>query len=1049
MFSRILDKIAGNYNTKQIQALTPLVEQIHTRYNTYESYSDEEIKNLTIQFKQRYSEGTSLDDLLPESFAAVKQAAKRMCGQSFATKWSTAVWNMVHYDEQLIGGIVLHKWMIAEMKTWEGKTLVATLPVYLNALTGKGVHVVTVNDYLASRDAEWMWHLYQWLWLTIGCVTKSSPLKQRHEQYACDITYVENSELWFDYLRDNLVRTYASRNLLWRPLHYAIVDEIDSILIDEARTPLIISEPAQEATDKYGHYATLITSLTPCKVKKKVSKWLLHELIQEKTNEAEDTGDYYIDEKSKTASLSSYGIAKLERLLGVENLYRDIGFEEIHHIENALKAHAVFQRDKDYIVKDGEILIVDEHTGRTMPGRRYSEGLHQAIEAKEGVQIQKESKTLATITYQNFFKQYSKLAWMTGTAMTEAEEFSKIYNLEALEIPTHRPTIRVDRLDKVYFNQSAKWKFVTDYIQFAHDMGQPLLIWTSSIYTSEYVSQVLSRKNIVHAVLNAKQHEMEAQIVSNAGKYKSVVVATNMAWRGTDIKLDDGLNEKIASNYASWITDMIKKNTAISATVYSSTEYDLTISAISKEFWLTEDQTNQAVNGWLVYNGVSIKITINTKKKNNTDAYAIIRFSPDTNTKADTIEKDFHYGLLVLGTEKHDSRRIDNQLRGRSGRQWDPGISVFFVALDDLIMRKMGGERIQAMASMLLGKDEIEQIELNQSQFTSSIQRAQKQMEWSHFGIRKHLFEYDSVINTQREKIYGKRDAILASETSPENQQAFVEETITELKQYINDIIVKQVSDAEQIGQSVPELLAVISRELAISFDQWFVDSLTGTTQETITKIQDYIHTQFGQRIQGIQPQKMYAIFKEVYLHNLDVLWIAHIDDMQYLREKVSLMWYAQQDPLIVYKQQAFEKFQQLLYRFKFDTTASLTRIDFAKIQEQQVNIQVVNDDGASKKQYMDMLQKVAGSQEVTSMISDLKKQASTPKVYQDEDWVEVFEINDKHTNTPTIVVDTNTKKKLRPNDKVSVRYQDGSVKMQVKYKTVKDDIDQGKAQIF
>ncbi len=1048
MLDRIMQKLAGNYNQKQIQAVLPLVAQVNQWFEHYETLSDEDIKNNTQVFKDRIAAGETLDALLPEAFATVKQAAKRMCGQTFATKGDTAVWNMVHYDEQIIGGIILHKGMISEMKTGEGKTLVATLPVYLNALESKGVHVVTVNDYLASRDAEWMWHLYQWLGLTIWCVTKQTSLQKRREQYACDITYVENSELGFDYLRDNLVRVADKRNLIWRKLNYAIVDEIDSILIDEARTPLIISEAAAEATDKYVYYAQLIKSLVPCKSKKKVSKGLLHELIQEKNKDAdEDTGDYYIDEKSKTAQLSSYGIAKLEKLLQVENLYRDIWYEEIHHIENSLRAHAVYQKDKDYIIKEGEILIVDEHTGRTMPGRRYSEGLHQAIEAKEQVQVQKESRTLATITYQNFFKQYQKLSGMTGTALTEGEEFAKIYELEVLEIPTHKSTIRVDKTDRVYFNQNTKWKFVTNYIKFAHDMGQPILIGTSSIYTSELVSQILTQNTITHSVLNAKYHEMEAQIVSGAGKYKNVVVATNMAWRGTDIKLEDGLNEKIATNYARWIKDKLKHNEGVSAVVYSWIEYDLTIQAIMQECELSEEDINQAVKSGVIKNWLNLRIRINTKKKQNTDAYASILITPDTNPKAETIEQDLHYGLFVLGTEKHDSRRIDNQLRWRSGRQGDPGISMFLVALDDMIMRKMGGEKIQSVAAMLLGKDEIENLELRQSQFTKSIERAQVQMESSHFSTRKHLFEYDSVINTQRERIYAKSDAILASEASVENQTAFVEETITEIKEYIADVLAKQVADAQSLWQSTHDLLQVVGKELAVGFDAKAMQTLSQKSfEELLSPLQEYVIQSLEKNMQSLDKTKVYAIFKEVYLHNLDTLWIKHIDEMQYLREKVGLMGYAQQDPLVVYKQEAYDKFQALLYAFKFDTAAAIARIDFAKIKEQE-NIQITASQSKSEQQYLDMLQKVAGSAEVKQMMQDIKTEQKKPKVYQDDNGVEVFEMQDGWT--PAAVIDTNTKHKLRPNDKITVRYPDGSIKVDVKYKNIKEDIESGKATVI
>jgi len=1053
-----MKKMAWDYTGKELAKLWPIVEKINTYYDTYESLSDAEIQKKTDEFKERLTKWESLDDILPEAFAVVKQACRRLIGQEFTVKGEKVAWDMIPYDVQLLWGVILHKGIIAEMKTGEGKTLVATLPAYLNALEGKGVHVVTVNDYLASRDAEWMGYLYQRLGLTVGSVVKWVAIPDRREQYSRDIVYVENSELGFDYLRDNLVRSNKGRNLLRRKPNYAIIDEIDSILIDEARTPLIISEPAAAATDKYGYYAHLVKSLVASKNKKKVSKWLLHELVnktKETQKEEDDKWDYYIDEKAKTALLSSHGIAKLERLLKVENLYQDIGYEEIHHIENALKSQAVYHKDKEYIVRDGEILIVDEHTGRAMQGRRFSEWLHQAIEAKEGVKVNRESKTMATITYQNFFKQYAKLAGMTGTAVTEGEEFMKIYELEVLEVTTNKPIIRVDKHDKVYFNQRAKWKFVTDYIRFAHQIGQPILIGTSSIQTSELVSSILQKENIAHAVLNAKQHDREADIVANAGKLGSVMVATNMAWRGTDIKLEKWLNKVLATNYIKWIDQQLtgKDPQHVSAVVYSAIEYDHTIDALQEAWGLTEEQINQAAAGWLTHNGKSLKIIFNQKRKDNTDGYAeIICKSADAEAKT-TIEKDFHYGLFILGTEKHDSRRIDNQLRGRAGRQWDPGFSIFFVALDDEIMRKMWGEKIQGVASMLLKSDELENLELNQSQFTSSIVRAQKQMEGMHFSVRKHLFDYDSVIDKQRQRIYAKRDGILASEETPEGQEKFVQETLDELDTYITDIVVKQIEDAQAIGQDMPDMLAIISKELNVPFSSKKTEELVAMWWWELVKVlPKAISSYFHKQLKGLESDKLYAMFKEIYLYHLDKLRVEHIDMMQYLREKVALMGYAQQDPLTMYKKQAYEKFQTLLYRFKFETIASVTRVDFVKLQEQQPTI-TIQAGGQSQKEYLEALKKVAWSQELQNMVKDIKQEQTKPttKTYEDEDGFEVFEIDDKQTtdsrtqNTgAAVVIDTNVKKKLRPNDIVTVKYSDGKIVADTKYKKVKDDIEKG-----
>lgn len=1054
MFSWILDKLSWNYNEAEIQKLLPLVEKINRFDQEYTSLTDQEIKNKTPEFVTRLEKGESLDEILPEAFAVVKQACRRMVGQEFDVKGEKMTWDMIPYDVQLLGWIILHKWTIAEMKTGEGKTLVATLPAYLNALTKKGVHVVTVNDYLASRDAAWMGYLYQRLGLTVGCVVKWIPLQERKEQYERDITYVENSELGFDYLRDNLVKTGKGRNLLHRPLNYAIIDEIDSILIDEARTPLIISEPAQEATDKYTHYAKLVQSLIPSKVKKKVSKGLLHELINDdykkgKKEEEQDTGDYYIDEKSKTAQLSSKGIDRLEKLLKVNNLYEDIGYEEIHHIENALRAKAVYERDKDYIVQNGEVLIVDEHTGRAMQGRRFSQGLHQAIEAKEWVTINRESKTIATITYQNFFKQYTKLSGMTGTAVTEWEEFAKIYELEVLEVPTNKPVIRVDQQDRVYFNQQAKRNFVTKYIQFAHTMGQPILIGTSSINTSEYVSWLLQKINIPHVILNAKQHEREADIVSAAGKWGSVVVATNMAWRGTDIKLEKWLNIKIANNYVQWMHDTSEKQT-VSAVIYSDTEYNLTIDAISKKYGLTEETVNASLQDWTtVGDGRSMKIRINTKKKNNTDAFAEILIQSDTSK--DTVKQDLHYGLFILGTEKHDSRRIDNQLRWRAGRQGDPGFSIFFVALDDLIMRKMWGERIQSIAGMLMSKDELMTVELTQNQFTSSIQRAQKQMEWMHFGVRKQLFEYDSVINKQREKVYAQRDDILASEDDDEKKTAFVARAKEELETHIHDIIGQQITTAQTMDQSVEDLLDVLHKEMGIKFtDDLRTTFVKKEWEELAEEIPSLLIKQITAGMKKLDDEKLFIVFKDVYLHYLDRLWVDHIDEMQYLREKVALMWYAQQDPLLIYKKESYDKFQTLMYRFKFDSIAAIARVDYARLAEQeqaQLQLTVTGKNVAKQQDFVQRLQKAAWSKEFQNMVKEQSQTDPRQKFFEDEDGIEVFEVDGDKSDLrwSAQVIDTNTDRKLRPNDIVTVRYSDGKIVADTKYKKVKEDIDAGK----
>ncbi len=1023
MFSKLINLIAGDYNQKQLDKLRPIVKKINEVSSGFDALSDDQIKAKTQEFKIRLTQGETLDDILPEAFAAVKQACKRMVGSSVEVKWETLTRNMVPYDVQLLGWIILHKGIIAEMKTWEGKTLVAVMPVYLNALLGKWVHVVTVNDYLASRDAQWMWHVYAWLWLSAGCVTKTVPLQKRREEYGKDITYIENSELGFDYLRDNLVKSMKERSLIRRPLHYAIVDEIDSILIDEARTPLIISEPNAEATEKYLYYAQIAKWLTPCTEKKKVSKWLLQELLTEsKTGkDQEDDGDYYIDEKTKSASLSWKGITKLEQILKVENLYKDLGYEEIHHIENAVRAQAVYEKDKEYIVKDNEVLIVDEHTGRTMPGRRFSEGLHQAIEAKEGVKIQKESKTLATITYQNFFKQYTKLGGMTGTALTEGEEFEKIYELSVLDIPTNRSTIRVDRNDKVYYNESIKWKFVKQHIQFAHDIWQPILIGTANIATSEYVSRILEKDAITHYVLNAKFHEQEAHIVSQAGKYKSVVVATNMAGRGTDIKLEAWLNDKLADNYAKWIKkQVLTEKKWLSLAIYSSIEFELTMDGLRRELGMSDELIKQAENDRINHAGVSMKIKFNRTKKTPIESFVTLFFKPTDVEAKETIEQDFHYWLFILGTEKHESRRIDNQLRGRAGRQGDPGVSVFFVALDDLIMRKMWGERIQWVASMLLGKTELETLELTQKQFTNSIIRSQKQMEGWHFGTRKHLFDYDSVINKQRQAIYKKRDDILWSENDPELRRYLVEQIKLEIEENMADIVRQQILNAKTLWQSTAQFLRVMDKEFSLKIEHKQFQIFEEMTFDHLqVELSLFMLDQLKAKFVMMDVDRLYQIFKEVYLYHLDTLWIKHLDEMEYLRDKVGLMWYAQLDPLIVYKSEAFEKFQILLYRLKFDVTAYIAGIDFTMVQQQDQAQQVIMASSQSEAEYLKMLQKV--SSEVKEVKME-KPNAPEKMVYENTDGFEVFEVDDSNKPkwTPDVFdepVVPQPGDKARPND--------------------------------
>lgn len=1076
MIERIKKIFGLNYTEKEISKLRVIVNDINHFYNDYDKLTDEELKAKTEEFKDRVqNKWETLDSILPEAFAVVKQACKRMCGNTYDVKWENMTWDMIPYDVQLIWWIILHQGKIAEMKTWEWKTLVATLPVYLNALEWKWVHVVTVNDYLASRDAAWMWKLYERLGLTVWCVVKWVPIQARKWEYEKDITYVENSELWFDYLRDNLVKTMKQRVLTRRPLNYAIVDEIDSILIDEARTPLIISEAREEATEKYSYYAKIVQALKPCSGKKQVSKWFLYEIMNdEKKVENIEDWDYYIDEKTKTVALSGIGIKKLEWILWVENLYKDFGFDEIHHIENALRAKAVYEKDKEYIVKDWEVLIVDEHTGRTMPGRRFSEWLHQAIEAKEWVEIKRESQTMATITYQNFFKQFKKMAWMTGTAVTEWEEFSTIYNLDVLEVPTNKETIRVDCHDKVYFNQTAKRKFVKEAIKFYHEIWQPILIWTANIATSEYLSKILEKDSINHYVLNAKFHEQEAHIVSNWWKYKSVIVATNMAWRWTDIKLEKGLNDKLADNYINWTIKNIS-NRNIKLKIYSSIEFDLTIDAIKRITWMSDDDIKQAELNVIKNDKFNLVIKFNTKRKKKTDVFAELYLSNIEWLNVPTISKELQYGLFVIGTEKHESRRIDNQLRWRSGRQWDPWKSVFYVALDDLLMRKMWWEKIMWIASMLMSKEDLENLELTQKQFTGSIETAQKQIEARNFSIRKHLFDYDSVIDKQRHQIYAKRDEIIEAELDEDKKENFVNQTKHDLKNIVEMLVSMKIEEAKHLNQTPVEFLETFIKEFNITLDKqtantrenlWLNDLEQELTKTLTARLDEWFET--------LGNDRLYDVFRDIFLFHLDKLWISHIDEMQYLRDKVWFMWYAQQDPLIVYKRESFEKFQTLIYSYKVNTTSQILNLNFEAIKQQDEAVKfIIEKQKSGDKVFLEKLSKASGNLwEIIKIVQSEQNKIwnNTPKdkremIFEDEDWFEIFEIDDENDSTswtksewsnldPSTPSPENTttqsisSKKIRPNDKVTVKYLDGKIEYEVKYKKVKDDVESWKCSV-
>ena len=790
MILNFLTKVFGSKNEREIRRIAPLVDRINSLESDLKPLSDDALRNKTNEFRSRIENGEPLDDLLPEAFAVVREASVRTLG-------------MRHFDVQLIGGVVLHQGKIAEMKTGEGKTLAATLPAYLNALEGKGVHIVTVNDYLAKRDTEWMGTIYRFLGLSVGCILHGLDDHQRKQAYGSDITYGTNNEFGFDYLRDNM--KFTLDQVVQRELHYAIVDEVDSILIDEARTPLIISGPAEKSTSLYYDVNAIIPRLLKDR-------------------------DYTIDEKAKTVVLTEEGVARAEKLLGVENLYDPRNIETLHHINQALKAHTLFKRDVDYIVKDGEVIIVDEFTGRLMPGRRYSEGLHQALEAKENVKIENENQTLATITFQNYFRMYDKLAGMTGTADTEAAEFKKIYNLDVVVIPTNKPMIRIDYPDVIYKTKKEKYEAVLDEIEALYRKGQPVLVGTISIDVSESLSKKLARRGIPHEVLNAKNHEKEAQIIAMAGQKGAVTISTNMAGRGTDIVLGPGVTEL--------------------------------------------------------------------------------------------------GGLHILGTERHESRRIDNQLRGRSGRQGDPGSSRFYLALEDDLLRIFGGERMSSMMEKL-GMQEGEPIE--HKLISRAIENAQMKVEAHNFDIRKHLLEYDDVMNQQREVIYRhRREAMSQKDLKPAILDMIRERASVLAGIYADEKITPEEWGWKAIREAVFKQFHFLPEQLA-------ADTLeTADADGLATWIAEAALARYEQREAMIGSADMRQLERYVMLQTVDNLWKDHLLSMDHLKEGIGLRGYAQQNPLLIYKKEGFEMFQAMIERIQEETVGILFRIEIAEPQQLQ-----------------------------------------------------------------------------------------------------------------
>ena len=845
-------KLFKTYSEKEVKRVRPIVDKINSLEDEMSKLKDSELRAKTDYFKKQLQEGKTLDDILPEAFAVVREASKRVLG-------------MRHFDVQLIGGIILHQGRIAEMKTGEGKTLVATLPVYLNALEGQGVHVITVNDYLAKRDSEWMGKLYKFLGLSVGLVIAGMEPKEKQDAYNADITYGTNNEFGFDYLRDNMV-IYKDQ-LVQRGLHYAIIDEIDSILIDEARTPLIISGRANESSDLYKRADNFVSKLTP--------KVIIEEDVKD-FDQAEDNEkyDYIVDLKAKSASLTQKGIKKAEDFFGLDNFNDLENSSLVHHVNQALRAHGIMKKDIDYIVKDGEVLIVDEFTGRIMYGRRYNNGLHQAIEAKEHVKIADESKTLATITFQNLFRMYDKLSGMTGTAMTEEAEFQEIYNLDVVEIPTNKPMIRKDENDVIYKNENAKYRAIVESIKESHSKGQPVLVGTVSIEKSEKLSGLLRKEGIKHEVLNAKYHEKEAEIVAQAGKYGAVTIATNMAGRGTDIMLG-GNSEFLAKE------EMRKKKVSPELIEEANTYYetdDQEILEARKQFKKLVEKYDEQIK----------------------------------DEKEKVIEAG---GLKIIGTERHESRRIDNQLRGRSGRQGDIGESKFFIGLDDDLMKIFGGDAITKVYNTL-GADE--DMPIQSRIISNAVENAQKKVEGRNFSIRKNVLKYDDVMNAQREIIYKQRREVLDGEN--------INESIINMIEFVADSTPSMFIDPEDESLNIESLNAEIVDEFGIEMLD-YIKSNKNEPEKIAEHLKEEALNIYKQKEEEITSDQMRELERVVMLKVVDEKWMNHIDSMDELKNGIGLRAYGQKDPVVQYRLEGFDMFDEMINDIKFDVTKILMHI--------------------------------------------------------------------------------------------------------------------------
>lgn len=846
-----------SYSEKEVKRVKPIIEKINKLEPEMQQRSDEELKAKTEEFRKRLQEGSTLDDILPEAFAVVREASKRVLG-------------MRHFDVQLIGGIILHQGRIAEMKTGEGKTLVATLPVYLNALTGKGVHVITVNDYLAKRDSEWMGKVYKFLGLTVGLAISNMEPSEKKAAYACDVTYGTNNEFGFDYLRDNMV--IYKEQAVQRGLNYAIVDEIDSILIDEARTPLIISGRANESSDLYKKANDFVKRLTP----KVIVEEDIKDIEQAVDNEKYD---YIVDLKAKSASLTQKGIEKAEEFFKLENFNDLDNSEVVHHVNQALRAHGIMKKDIDYMVKDGEVLIVDEFTGRIMYGRRYNNGLHQAIEAKEGVKIADESKTLATITFQNYFRMYEKLSGMTGTAMTEESEFREIYNLDVVSIPTNKPMAREDQNDVIYKNEDAKYRAIVESVKQSHEKGQPVLVGTVSIEKSEKLSRILKQEGIPHEVLNAKYHEKEAEIIAQAGKFGAVTIATNMAGRGTDIMLG-GNSEFLARQ------EMRRQK-------YS------------------EEEIEQA----MAFNDTQDQAIVDAREKFRELEE---KFSQEIEQEKEKVIAAG--GLKIIGTERHESRRIDNQLRGRSGRQGDIGESKFYIGLDDDLMKIFGGDMITNVYNTL-GADENMPIE--SKIISGAVEKAQKRVEGKNFSIRKHVLQYDDVMNTQREIIYRQRKQVLDGENLKESIQNMISS------------VVEDIIGAYGLGNEINTIdKSALQEELKLTFGIEEIEALNKDIVEEaslIEEVQEKAEKRYEEKETEIGENDLRELERVVMLKVVDQKWMDHIDSMDELKDGIGLRAYGQKDPVVQYRIEGTDMFDQMIYDIKHDVVKILMNISKQK----------------------------------------------------------------------------------------------------------------------